>query len=384
MKLPAKSSLSRRRFIRQGAAAALSAPVLAGLPASSLASVRQANETLRLGWIGVGGRGTSLLRRGLDSVSVSNIKVTAICDIDTGARERGVSTCGAMNPASIYDYHELLERDDVDAVFIATPIYLHAEHATAALAAGKHVYCEKPLGPTPEDVKQIHDAVKKSGKKFQIGFQWRYHAGFLGLAETLQSGKIGKVNFVSAYRHVGGYPDAGWYVDRNLSGDLIVEQAVHEMNVFCWILDAHPLRASGFGGINALAGVPAERTIMDHYAVTYEFPEKLTLHYSHCVYAPDGLGGLDLTVYGDANRGCRLAETTQLLVNADGRGAKPVDLPPLEDATGLAIQSFVKAIREDTEPLAGIEAGRNATLMAILGRTAIHERRVVEWDEVAR
>jgi predicted dehydrogenase len=373
--------VSRRRFLT-GAAGAAAAPLIVSLPSPVLGRVLNANDSIRLGWIGVGGRGSSLLREALDSVSVSNLRVTAICDLDEGRRNAAIKSCGAMNPAGIEDYRKLLEREDVDAVFIATPIHLHREHAVAAMEAGKHAYCEKPLGPTSGDVKAIHDAVKKARKKFQVGFQWRYHAGFLALVEAVQGGKIGKVHWVSGERHVGGYPTSGWYVNRDLSGDLIVEQAVHEMNVFCWMLQSHPERACGFGGINALKGVPPERTIMDHYAVTYEFPGDITLSYSHCVYAPSGFGGLHTTLYGSDGRAARLEGTTRLLLT-QGDEAKEVELPPLQDATQLAIQAFIRSIRDDTEPLANVDAGCFATLMAILGRTAIHGKRAAEWKEVA-
>jgi predicted dehydrogenase len=372
--------LSRRRFLRR-AGALTGAPVLAGLPAAAFEDVSGSNQFLRLGWIGVGDRGSNLLRHALDSVSVSTLKVTAICDLDQAARDRAVARCGAMKPAGFADYRQLLEAKDVDAVFIATPVHLHAEHAVAALAAGKHVYCEKPLGRTPEEVKAVHGAVKKAGKKFQVGFQWRYHTGFLALVEAVQGGQIGKPSLVIAARHAESYPTENWYRKKELSGDIIVEQAVHEMNIFCWLLKSPPLRAAGLGGTNVLKGVPPDRTIMDHYAVTFEFPGEVKVSYSHCVYAPKGLGGLYQMVFGTEGRGARLDDTTRLSVTKAGAPA-PVELPPLRDATQLAIQSFASAIREDREPLANVEAGRNATLMAILGRTAIAEGRVVPWSEM--
>lgn len=382
--LPSDLPFTRRRLLTRGGALAAGAALATALPASSYGRVVGANDFLRLAWIGVGGRGSALLRHALNSVSQSTLTVAAICDIDEQARARAQSACGAMKPVGIHDYRELLSRSDVDAIFIATPIYLHREHAVAVMEAGKHCYCEKPLGRTPEEVKAVYDAVKKAGKKFQVGFQWRYHNGFLAFVDLVQKGGVGTPNFITAERHVPGYPTEGWYVDRNLSGDLIVEQAVHEMNVFCWLLKSHPLRAAGFGGINALKGVPPERTIMDHYGVTYQFPENITLNYSHCVYTPAGLGGLHQTVYGSGGRGCSLVDTHILNISKDGK-METTDIPldREQDATEIAIQSFAKAIRENTEPLANVDAGRSATLMAILGRTAIHERRVAEWEEVA-
>jgi hypothetical protein len=98
--------------------------------------------------------------------------------------------------------------------------------------------------------------------------------------------------------------------------------------------------------------------------------------------AAPGLGGLYQAVYGTGGHGVLLEDTTRLSVSQDGKRVA-IDMPPMRDASELAILSFVKCIREDQEPLANVDAGRNATLMAILGRTAIHERRVAEWNDVA-
>ena len=121
MKTP-KKAVSRRKFIEKSGLLSSVPVIAAGLPASSLANIQDANKFLRLGWIGVGGRGTSLLDRALRSVSVSTLKVNAICDIDPKARARGIRMCAAMKPAGIHDYKDLLARKDIDAVFVANPI----------------------------------------------------------------------------------------------------------------------------------------------------------------------------------------------------------------------------------------------------------------------
>ena len=113
----------------------------------------------------------------------------------------------------------------------------------------------------------------------------------------------------------------------------------------------HPLRAAGFGGINALEGRPKGRSMMDSYGVTYEFPGNIRLNYTHVIYAASGFGGLYMTVFGDAGKALELEGTVNLSVTKDGKKTK-VDLPPLKDSTELAIQSFARSIREDKEPLA--------------------------------
>ncbi len=369
-------AVTRRRFVKTGAGVA--AGLVATAPHILESGTVNQESQVRLAWIGVGSRGTSLLTSALNNVSNARLRVSAICDIDERAMNRGIKRCGAMKPVGIKDYRKLLDMKDIDAVFIATPIYLHAEMAIAACEAKRNTYCEKPLAPKAEEVKAVYEAVKKSGIRFQVGFQWRYHVVWQETIKKVQAGEIGKIQFISAHRHVGGYPTRGWYVDRNLSGDLIVEQAVHEMNIFQWLMKGPPLRAAGFGGINALKGVPKERSIMDHYSVTYQFPEDVDLSYSHCVYTTGKVGGLKQIVMGNQTA----ADLVTGTLYKKGKEIKG-DFPSIPNATEQAIVSFVDCVRNDKEPLANVEAGRNATLMAIMGRTAIHEKRVVEWEDVA-
>lgn len=370
--------LSRREFVkRSGAGIAASSAALAGLPSILEAGVVGRDEQVRLAWIGVGGRGRSHIREALNNLSTANFTIGAICDINPASRAGAIKQCGAMRPEGVDDYRRVLDMKDIDAVFIATPVYLHREMAVAAALAGKHTYCEKPLARTAEGVEAIRAAVSRAGIRFQVGFQWRYDVRWESSIKKVHDGEIGKVHFVSAHRHVPGYPTSGWYVDRSLSGDLIVEQAVHEMNVFCWLLKGPPLRASGFGGINALVGVPSDRTIMDHYTVSYEFPENVRLSYSHCVYTPGSASGLEQMVLGDKSA-IDLRNATVF------RGGETIEtsFDSLPNATGRAIVSFIDCVRSGREPACNLEAGVNATLMAILGRTAIHEKRVVEWSEL--
>ena len=376
---PVDRSVTRREFVRHSTAAGLAtgSVALTTLPTVLRAGALGNEKEVRLAWIGVGGRGTSLLQQALSHVPTSKLTVKAICDIDPAARERAVSLCGPMRPVGIDDYRRVLDMKDVDAVFIATPIYLHREMAVAGAVAGKHMYCEKPLGRTAEEVAAVDRAISDSNVRFQVGFQWRYDKRWQTSIRQVHEGAIGKVHFVSASRHVAGYPTSGWYIDRALSGDLIVEQAVHEMNIFCWLMKGPPLRAAGFGGINAFSEVPPDRSIMDHYTVSFEFPENVRLSYSHCVYTAPGIGGLEQMAMGRS----AAMDLRNATVHKDGKH-RTADLGPLPNATGEAIASFVDCVRNDKEPLSNLEMGKNATLMAILGRTAMYEGRVVEWKEV--
>jgi len=134
----AKNNPTRRDFVKTAGVAAAAA---SAFPAPAIQKVRAANDQVLYGVIGTGGRGTYLLRhlRGIDSG-----RCVAVCDVYEPALKNGVAAAGT-NPAAYKDYRELLARKDIDAVLIATPLYLHFAPTRDALQAGKHVFCEKSL-----------------------------------------------------------------------------------------------------------------------------------------------------------------------------------------------------------------------------------------------
>src|SRR5579863_1601357 len=148
----------------------LAAPALLSAQSPSLKSV---NDTVRVGFIGVGNRGSFLLRHML---TVPGIKVVAICDLDPARLTAAIdsATAAGHSPEGYAEYRKLLERNDIDAVVIATPVDLHKGMAIAALEVGKNVYCEKPMAVTPEDCRQVVNAASSAKGIFQAGFQLRH------------------------------------------------------------------------------------------------------------------------------------------------------------------------------------------------------------------
>src|SRR5690242_779032 len=143
--------------------------MLGAAGASALAA--QAANPVRTGFIGVGVRGSSLVPQVLEQPGA---RVAAICDIDPKARDAGLTAAKRDSPRAVTDWKKMLDDKAIDAVVIATPCYLHAEMAAAFLEAGKYVYCEKPLGITPEQVKQVLEVSRRSNTFLQIGQQLRY------------------------------------------------------------------------------------------------------------------------------------------------------------------------------------------------------------------
>ncbi len=177
----------RRTFLKT---AALAAGATVAPP-----SVLGANNRLRFGVIGCGGMGTghlgALVRRG----EADNLQVTAVCDVYQRrlTRAKGIGRCEGY-----LDYRRLLERDDVDAVLIATPDHWHARIAIDALAAGKHVYCEKPMTHTVEQAIALRNRVRASRQVFQVGPQGTGNDSYWQAHQAIRSGRLGKVTWAHA------------------------------------------------------------------------------------------------------------------------------------------------------------------------------------------
>ena len=178
-------SLSRRGFI-------------ATAPAVLAAGQRSANEQVRIGVIGVGSRGQYLIKE-LDDCRDLNIAVSAVCDIWKPNRERAAALVAQVfgdEPRQTVDYREMLGWDDVDAVVISAPDFLHSRMLKHVVEAGKDAYCEKPMGTKFSGAKAAYEAVKRSDRVVQIGTQRRSEGKYIAAAKQVRSGVLGKVTRV--------------------------------------------------------------------------------------------------------------------------------------------------------------------------------------------
>lgn len=178
--------LTRRRFLRSTFTYGMTAAVAGSLWRPE--RVLGANERLNVGAIGVGGRGAG----DLDGVSSQNI--VALCDVD----QTRLEVAGKKHPDAkkYFDYRNLLEQNDLEAVVVATPDHHHAPAAARALRRGLHVYCEKPLTHTVEEARLLTKLAAEKKVATQMGTQNHEHPGYLRLVELLQSGAIGAVHEV--------------------------------------------------------------------------------------------------------------------------------------------------------------------------------------------
>ncbi len=390
-----KPNLSRRQFLAHSAGIA-SASLGLGM---SRPGVDGGAAELRLGFIGLGDRGRQLLGAVLAcarSGEGPRVRVAGLCDVHPKHLERALDLFrdGAEaggRPRGFSNYRALLDEKDVDAVIIATPVHLHAPQSITSLAAGKHVYCEKPMGLEPGECREVLLAARraeKSGRVFQTGFQRRYSPRYRASMRFVHSGEAGRLLFVRAQWHAtGNLPkDKPWIFRREKSGGAAVEQACHQFDIFNWLFQAPPVRACGFGGLDRFRDEPPGRDTMDHYGTVIEYPGGIKVQLSHLSFAiPDRrFSGIYELAFAE-RMGIDLSNA---VVWPEGGATRQLvaDGSPLgsQSDTQLAVRSFFDAAGAGRVPEAeaGAEAAYRATLAALLCQRALDSGQVAHWKEI--
>jgi predicted dehydrogenase len=341
---------------------------------------------VRTAFIGVGRRGSSLVKQVMEQ---KNVRVAAVCDTDPQNRDRALSATARDNPKSITEWRQILDLKDVEAVIVATPCDLHAPMAAALLEAGKYVYCEKPLGITPEQVQQVLDASRKANTFLQIGQQLRYYPNIRAAIAQVHDQKIVGTPFViKAQRHSTPVPEQAtrerpqWYLDVKRSGDLIVENAVHNIDVCNWITNSRPTSAYGHGKKYLPKQVPAGSVMMDGFSVEYIYDNDMHLDYSQLYLHPRSLkqlpNGQWYLVFGEKGT---FDFAKGMFYPFEGEPRQVIPQETL-DAKEDAMTQFYACVREKRKPFADITVGAIAALTTIMGREAIYQRRMVTWKEL--
>ncbi|HLU49061.1 MAG TPA: Gfo/Idh/MocA family oxidoreductase, partial [Planctomycetota bacterium] len=245
------------------------------------------------------------------------------------------------------------------------------------------VYCEKPIGLDAGECVAVLAAAKRAedrGQIYQSGFQRRYNPRYRASLEHLSSGEPGSVRFIRAQWHAVGSSrkDKPWLGRRGQSGDIVVEQACHQFDVFHWVFDAMPERAVGLGGAFGHDGVPG-RDVLDHYGAVLEFPGGAKVQLSHLQFSvPDrrfaGIYELAFCENGAVDLANALAwdrsGKTRHLAYESG------------NETQIALASFIDCVRTRRRPLADAAVAYRATLSALLCRRALELSRPVSIDEI--
>ncbi len=289
-----KSRSSRRDFLRSSTLGAVGGVVATQL--SLAPHVHPAgSDRVKIGLIGCGSRGTGAVRDALRAAP--NVKLVAMGDVFRDRLDSSLKALLKEQPNGVevpeerchvgFDAYQKVIAGDVDSVILATPPGFRPEHLRAAVAAGKHVFAEKPVavdGPGVRTCLEVFAQAEAKGVNIVAGTVRRRMTGYLETMKRVHDGAIGRILAARCYWNTGGlwvkrrqpeWTDMEWQL-RNwlyftwLSGDHIVEQHVHNLDAVNWAMAAHPVRAVGMGGRQVRTD-PAYGHIYDHFAIDYEY-----------------------------------------------------------------------------------------------------------------
>jgi predicted dehydrogenase len=377
-----RRDLSRRRFLKQSAIGASALAV--GMVGRARAGESKKDEVV-LGFIGVGGRGTTLLRK---VVAIEGVRVGAVCDLRSERVATAQRVAEKFKPKGYENFREMIEKEKLDGVIVATEVANHAKVVVPVLEAGLNCFSEKPMDATVENVDKIVRAARKAKGIYQIGFQRRYSENFIKAMEKIHSGDLGKVTFLAGdWQFASGV--GGWVINVEMSGGKLVEQACHHMDVMSWVMkNEHPLECVGMGAITVQPKNPPRLTAEDHSSVVFRFPGDVVCTYTHTSYTPQKFCGEKLWVYGE-KWGIDLSKGE--LYTPDNQVVKVSEPSDFYVGTNEQLESFADNIRNGAKekPRSNVETARVSTLMAIMGHAAFHnlatnkfEPRVIKWEDL--
>jgi myo-inositol 2-dehydrogenase / D-chiro-inositol 1-dehydrogenase len=404
--------MKRRTFLNRTAA-------ISGLTILSpaIAFGSKANSAIRMGIIGCGPRGIKVIT----SMSQNtNINIIAMADLFEDKIQKSQKVLDGENikkgfpgiqKSNIYvgskAYLKLLQNGDVDAVLISSPSYTHPEFLKAAVSEGKHIYCEKPVSTDIDGCLRVERIGKLANGQLSIafGFQIRYATPYIEMVKRIQQGDIGEILsaqlcFLSSKTPVGnivGLPGdeariRNQYNFLALSGGPLIDQSVHMIDVCNWVLQRHPIKAFGTGGIDKNQNYG---DIWRHFQVVYDYTG-INVVLQTTQYGPhfgdvcakfigtEGTaeahysGGVFISGPKQWDSGVIKCGSTTL---TDVQRKAGMALSALHDADANKEIAFIKSI-ETKQYLNETVQGADSTLSAILGRQAAMTGKTVSWDRL--
>jgi predicted dehydrogenase len=397
---PGAPSPTRRDFHKATITAAGGALAATLLPASGVHAA--GDDTLRVGLIGCGGRGTGAAAQALNADK--NVKLVAMADAFEDRLRSSLATLKEdgdlagkidVQPDHCFvgfDAYQKVLASGVDVVLLCTPPHFRPEHLRAAVEAGKHVFAEKPVAVDAPGVRSVLASCAKAKEKdlsVVSGLCIRYHPGFREAVRRIHDGALGDVVALQANDYRGSnwakpresdwtgmqWQMRNWYNFTWLSGDFNVEQHVHFLDVCAWVMkDEYPARAIGMGGRLVRNG-PEHGNIYDHFSVVYEYANGARL-FSNCRQQPGCKNDISGHVLGTKGHADLTERRRGIAIHAAG------------DWTYTGPDRNMYQVEHD-ELFAGIRSGKpinngeymaKSTLLAIMGRMAAYTGQQITWE----
>ncbi len=392
-----KTNQSRRDFIKTSAVA-IGATVASNL--INNAAYAAGSDEIRIGLVGCGGRGTGAVENAFNSAQ--GVKLVAMGDAFKDRLEESKATLAKKNADKMnvptdrcfvgFDaYEKVINAKEVNYIILATPPGFRPAHLKAAVVAGKNIFTEKPVAVDSTGIRNVletYEQAKAKNLAIAAGTQRRHQTGYLETMKLIHDGAIGDIVAARCYWNQGGlwkkdrqanWSDLEWQL-RNwlyftwLSGDHIVEQHVHNIDVVNWAMQAHPTSATGMGGRQSRTS-PDYGHIFDHFAIDYEYESGMHLM-SMCRQVVGADGNVSEALVGtkgkcQVNRYQITGEKPWRLAREKGDDPDPY-------------------VQEHTDLIASIRAGKpinelknvaESTLTAIMGRMSAYTGKVVTWEQ---
>ena len=391
MKEQSQKTTTRRKFLETGAAAgaAIATSPLA-FPTIALAQARE----FKVGIIGCGGRGTGAGKNAIDAGEITGDKVVihAVADLfeDRTIPAQRSFKVDEKRAFTGFDGFQKLCETDCDYVILGSPPHFRPQHFEAAVNAGKHVFTEKPVAVDPPGVRkfvEVGEKAKEKGLSVAAGTQRRHQKEYIETQKRIAEGAIGDIVAGRCYWCQGGlwtrekeqgWSDMEWQI-RNwlyftwLSGDHIVEQHVHNLDVMNWFLGAHPVRARGMGGRQVRTGNTKYGNIFDHFATELIYPNGVRVT-SMCRQIEGCWNDVSEFVVG--TKGGSNCSNEIFGPNAWKFSGKRLD-PYVQEHVDL-----IESIKKGGGTLNEAQQVAHSTMTAILARTACYTGKEVSWDKL--
>lgn len=312
---------------------------------------------VRVGLVGCGVMGKSLAEQ---LRTIERAELVAACDVEESAAKAFGGEFGVWVTT---DLHELLARDEIDAVLIATPPFLHAQQTVAAAQAGKHVFCEKPMALTVEDCDRMIEACKANGVNLMVGQVLRYFPIHAKVKELVESGELGRLICISVHRLGGGFMGVwakGWRKSKAASGGMLMEVNIHELDYLRWVGgEVESVFAMGGNFLHPDCDYP------DCVFVAVKFRSgALGLLHASQVSVAGSYGGR-----ADCEKGSLLFPqlwSGELVVQTEsGQKVFKADELSAENPVRRELREFVESILENRPPAITGEDGRAAVALAL-------------------
>ena len=390
---------SRREFLKTSTTIAAAATLVGGLNLARTAHAAGSDQ-FKIALIGCGGRGTGAATQALSTKA--DVKLVAMADAFADRVDWSHDLIKKACPDKVdvpkerrfsgLDAYQKAIDAGVDVVLICTPPGFRPMQFEAAVKAGKHVFMEKPLAVDAPGTRRILAAKEEAKKKnllVAVGFHMRHEPNRIETVQKLKDGAIGKIHFFRAYFNSTGvwvrprkpdqtemqYQVNNWYYFNWLSGDHIVEQHIHDLDICNWIKGEHPVKANGMGGRQFRIGKDFGE-IFDHHSVEFEYADGTRL-FSYCRHIPNCWNSFSQHAHGSKGKANMIGHGN-LTISPDGQ--KPIKWRRGADGHQIEHDDLFAALLAG-KPYNECDSAAASTMTAVMGRMATYSGKVVTWDE---